>query len=216
MNSFICIQVNKVFYEKNNIILKDIHLSVNDKDKIVISGETGSGKTSFIQLLNRMNENYEGTILFKNNNIKDIQPEKLRSQILLLPQEAFLGKNKVQAALEIPFQFKIHHHKKMDTELLYFLMEKFLLDKKLLDKEVNQLSGGEKQRFALIRTLLLKPDILLLDEPSSALDEKTSNLIRDYLIYQYEKTVLCISHNIQWQKSFPNRFAIKNQRIEHL
>ena len=67
MNSFIHIQVKKVFYEKNNIILKDIHLSVNDKDKIVISGETGSGKTSFIQLLNRMNENYEGTILFKNN-----------------------------------------------------------------------------------------------------------------------------------------------------
>ncbi len=215
----LAIELSTLSYHEKDL-LKDTNLGVETGDKILIVGATGSGKTSLMHTLNLMNPHYEGHILFHGKDIKDYPPEELRYQIMEVMQEPWLEDMAVLEVLIEPWQYKIHHarsregyqspewQKKIDGLLLAFG-----LGKEILKAKSSKLSGGEKQRIALIRSLQFSPEILLLDEISSALDQKTSAIISKCLFENYQGTIIAISHDPLWQNSWHKIWEFEDGKI---
>ncbi len=164
----------KRLYHNDQTLAENIALQVHDAEKIVVTGVTGCGKSSLLKTFNLFNFDYDGDISFQDKKLSDYQPCQLRSDVIYLMQEPFLSEGIVSEILPEPFSFKCKKHLTLDENDILRLFDFFHLPKALLKKQVKQLSGGEKQRISLIQAFLLKPRILLLDEPSSALDSDTS------------------------------------------
>ncbi|MCB5278403.1 MAG: ATP-binding cassette domain-containing protein [Candidatus Cloacimonetes bacterium] len=208
------IMIKRLFYEDKDL-LSNVDLAVQPAERILIVGQTGQGKSSLLNTLNLMNQNYDGKILFEGKDLREYAPYELRSQICMVMQEPFLGEGTVRDILQEPFHFSANKHNqnpKREQQTLE-LFENFKLSASYLDKNTELLSGGEKQRIALIRILLLKPKILLLDEISSALDQKTSGIISDCIFKNYPGAVIAISHDPLWQERWQRSWKLENGKI---
>lgn len=141
------------------------------KGKITcIQGESGSGKSTMLKLLNKMLTCTAGDILYKDKNLKDYEAVDLRREVMMLPQVPAIFEGSILDNLKIGFQFadkSMPEEKEKYSEIL-----RYMGLHKELDGEASILSGGEKQRLAMARLILLEPEVYLLDEPSSALDNK--------------------------------------------
>ena len=135
-----------------------------------VVGESGAGKTSFLRLLNRMNEPDEGTIYYLGKPLETVHVIEHRRKVTMLSQTPLIVPGTVEENLQLGLQLTDRENGAA-KELLNAL-ETVLLDKKLSDN-AETLSGGEKQRLGLARLLLMKPEVHLLDEPTAALDEET-------------------------------------------
>ncbi len=196
-------------YHGERTLLRNVRLEIPEGGKVVLSGETGSGKTSLMHTLNRMNMGWDGKVRFKGEDIRDLNPMELRHRVIEVMQEPFLGRGKVREAIRIPFQFKINRSREIDPDRLKLLLHSFSLQESILDQSVDKLSGGEKQRIAMVRAMMLNPEVLLLDEPSSALDREISKRVLDFMLNKCSASVLCISHDPVWQDAFPLHYAIE-------
>lgn len=217
MDSQLSIKLNSLAW-KDKILLGETSLSVITGEKILIVGSTGSGKTSLLHTLNLMNPHYEGVILLDGKDIREHKPEELRARIMEVMQEPWLDDVTVREALLEPHAYGVHRKKgAFDPaawlETVTRLLDSFALDSSYLDKKSSQLSGGEKQRIALIRALQFEPEILLLDEISSALDSTTSGIISHCLFGSYPGTVIAISHDPLWQSSWQKIWRINGSRV---
>ena len=189
---------------QDKLLLRQVSLDIKSGEKILIVGPTGSGKTSLLHTLNLTNPGYDGHILFHGRDLREHKPEELRGQIMEVMQEPHLEEGSVESALLLPWSYKVHSRLgKPDLsafrEEALRLMENFGLDASYLEKDCGKLSGGEKQRVALIRAMQFRPEVLLLDEISSALDQTTSGIISDCLFNHYPGTIVAISHDPLWQ-----------------
>jgi len=166
------------------------------KNKVTsIVGESGSGKTTLLRLLNKMISCDEGEILFKGTNIYDINSIELRRQVVMLPQAPAIFPGTVKDNLLIGLRFS--EKPPVGDEKLYEILHMVHLSKNI-DEDAEKLSGGEKQRLALGRVILLNPEVFLLDEPSSALDEETAQLVIEKLVEytkQNSKTLVMVTHS---------------------
>ncbi len=216
---FLKIAISRLAYQ-DKLLFTDVELEVSKGDKILIVGATGSGKTSLLHTLNLMNPHYEGSILFEGVDIKTYKPEALRYRIMEVMQEPWLDDVTVLEALKEPWQYLVNHKRinsifntpEWDTKLQN-LLTSFGLESQLLDSKCSKLSGGEKQRVALIRSLQFDPEVLLLDEISSALDQKTSSIISQCLFNHYNGTIIAISHDHLWQNSWQKLWEVSDGRI---
>ncbi len=176
-------------------ILNIDNLQIERQKVTCIVGESGSGKTTLLRMLNKMITCDSGEILYNESPIANFDSIKLRREVVMLPQTPIIYEGSIKDNLLIGIDFS---EKKIpnDDELLVVL-KSIGIDKNLDDLPEN-LSGGEKQRLAIARVLLLKPEVLLLDEPSSALDEKNElniiSLITTY-IRDYDKTLIIVTHS---------------------
>jgi putative ABC transport system ATP-binding protein len=181
----------EVKYQK----LVDIpHLYIT-KGLTVLLGASGSGKTTVLKLLNKMISPTQGRILFYSNDLKQIHSVGHRRNVMMLSQNPAMFEGNIKDNLTIAFRFQAKEIP-VDEEL-YRILAKVQLDKGL-DTPVNQLSGGEKQRLALGRIFLLNPSVYLLDEPSSALDENTEDIIIKMVsehIKKADKSALMVTHS---------------------
>lgn len=204
------LNIKSLFYG-NKTILRDLELSVSRGERILIVGPTGAGKSSLLKTLNLMNLSYEGSISLAGKDLREHEPEVLRSRICLVMQEPFLEPGTVQEALDAPLHYHALHHRDLSgrDHRVKNLFKSFQLDPELLDQNSEKLSGGEKQRVALIRALQLNPEVLLLDEISSALDQKTSAVISDCVFNNYPGTVIAISHDPLWQDRWQRVWALE-------
>ncbi|MGB3939036.1 MAG: ATP-binding cassette domain-containing protein, partial [Candidatus Cloacimonas acidaminovorans] len=161
--------------------------------------------------LNLMNRNYEGEILFEGKNIVEYQPDILRSKICMVLQEPYLEDANVQEVLDLPLHYSSLKHRRLPDrqERIKNLFTAFQLSYEYLQKPTSQLSVGEKQRIALIRVLQLQPDILLLDEITSALDQKTSGIISECIFNNFAGTVIAISHDPLWQNLWQRNWVLE-------
>lgn len=170
------------------------HLEIPDGQVTCIVGESGSGKTTLLRLLNHLISYDEGDIFFCGQNVKDIDPVQLRRRVVMLPQTPviFPGNIKENLLAGLRFAEKLP----ASGNRLLEVMNLVHLGKEI-GEDASRLSGGEKQRLALARVLLLEPEVLLLDEPSSALDEETEKLVIEN-VYQYvksgKKTLVMVTH----------------------
>lgn len=137
-------------------------------------GGSGSGKTTVLKMLNKMLSPTQGQIRFKGQDLRQIPSVEHRRKVMMLSQNPSMFPGNIRDNLAIVYQFQ-ERPVPADEDLIAILSE-IQLDKEL-DMPVANLSGGEKQRLALARILLQNPGVYLLDEPSSALDDETEDVI---------------------------------------
>lgn len=207
---------NVFFINDNKAILKGINAVIDPGDYITIIGPSGSGKSTFLKLCCHLISPSKGTILYKNKSIMEHNPMELRKNIAYCFQTPYLFGETVMDNISFPYSMR---GIKVNSERLEELFLLFNLDKNYLEKNVKNLSGGEKQRIALIRTLLFKPEVLLLDEITSALDVDNTLIVENVMksLNQNGTTILWITHNPeQSKKNASKRLTIESGEIKSL
>jgi putative ABC transport system ATP-binding protein len=199
----------------DKVLLRDVDLSVQKGDRVLIVGATGSGKSSLLNSLNLMNYSYEGSITLSGKDIRALRPEALRARICMVMQEPWLDPGTVMDALDEPLHYAARKHNPFPhrERRVKELLSAFRLPEGILEQSTEKLSGGEKQRVALVRALQLDPEILLLDEISSALDQHTSGIISDCIFNNYPGTVIAISHDPLWQNRWQRVWSIRDGMV---
>ncbi|WDP83888.1 MAG: ABC transporter ATP-binding protein [Desulfobacter sp.] len=186
-------------YDQPLLVLKNIHMDISPGMRIGITGPPGSGKTSLIQLIPRLYDPDQGKIFLDGVNLKDLDPENLRAQIALMPQEPFL------------FSGTIKENILMGRDINRATLEKIIRVcglKTTIEQMPDQintlvgergvtLSGGQKQRVALARTLVEPKPVILLDDPVSQVDTQTAQgLISGIYQMNTEATMILVSHRL--------------------
>lgn len=172
-------------------ILQDISFSFYQNQIYTILGPSGSGKSSLLRLLNRLDDHSSGEIMYDGDNINLYPVCELRKKIGYLFQTPYLFETTVRDNF-------LFVDKKISTEQMTDLLAKVHLSKEMLDNSVEKLSVGEKQRVAFARMLLTKPDILLLDEPTSALDPSITESLEQFIqeiTVKENLTTIIVTHN---------------------
>lgn len=169
----------------------------------VLLGPSGSGKTTVLRMLNKMISPTEGRILYDGKDLKQLESVEHRRNVMMLSQTPAIFEGTIRDNLTIAFQFQ--EKEIPGDEELASILSKVQLNKEL-ETCANQLSGGEKQRLALARVFLCNPDVYILDEPSSALDDETEDTIISMVsehIRQTGKSVVMVTHS----KPIAEKFA---------
>lgn len=199
------LRFKNVSYRANDtMLLNNLNLSINEGDFISISGPSGSGKSTFFKLTNHLISPGSGEIIYRNKNIMEYDPVHLRKKICLCSQMPYLFGDRVLDNLLFPFlQRKLAINMDLVNKYLSFLN----LDESILHKNPKNLSGGEKQRIAIIRAIATKPDILLLDEVTSALDEANTSAVEELIkkLNSNGVTILWITHDSSQYQRLGNR-----------
>ena len=199
-------------YDKKGLdIIKDLSFSVNKGEIYSILGGNGTGKTTTLSLINRLNKPYRGTIKINDKNINNLSSKELYdSNVITLPQNPqsiFVEKTLKEDLIEV-FQGK-NIDKEEILEKIRAITD-FLEISNLLGMHPYDLSGGEQQRAALGKILLLEPKILLLDEPTKGIDNFFKERLGRYLKELCNKgmTVIMVSHDIEFCAKFSTRCAM--------
>lgn len=167
-----------------------------------IVGESGSGKTTILKLLNHLLSCDRGRVLFKEEDIKTLDPVELRRAVVMLPQTPLIFPGTIKDNLLLGLQFG--GKPLPGDDALVSILAKMSLKKELTDSAV-ELSGGEKQRLAICRLMLMDPEVLLLDEPTSALDDKMEDAVMDLLVsyaQTEQKTLILITHSRELARKY--------------
>lgn len=174
--------VNFYFKDAQELVLKNISFTVNPGETVAIIGSTGSGKSTIINLIERLFDTKEGEILIDDINIKDMKLEDLRNILGYIPQKGSLFKGNISSNIKYDNTYISDESmiKAADiSQSMNFISEK----EKGFESEVAQggtnLSGGQKQRISIARALAKNPKIVLFDDSFSALDPKTDLIIRN-------------------------------------
>ena len=170
-------------------------LDIPGKKTTCVVGESGSGKTTLLRLLNNLISADEGDILFRNKSINTYNPIELRRRVVMLPQLPAVFSGTIKENLLIGLKFS---EKQPPSEQKLCDVMKMVHLLKELDQDADKLSGGEKQRLALARVILMDPEVYLLDEPSSSLDEKTEQFVIEKLVEhtrQNGRTLIMVTHS---------------------
>lgn len=212
MNSINILSVNnlsKTYHSLNGetIAIENVSFNINEGDFISIVGPSGCGKSTILNIISGLDKEYKGNVnISENITIGYMFQNDTLFEWLTILDNALLG-------------LKIS--KKLDKENKNYvinLLKKYNLYE-FKDKYPSNLSGGMKQRVALIRTLATKPDILLLDEPFSALDYQTRLKVSDdvfNIIKSENKTVLMVTHDISEAISMSNKIIVLSNRPSYI
>lgn len=183
------------FKANDNLILNDINLSVEEGEFVTITGPSGSGKSTLLKIMASMISQTAGSIAYQGKRLEEYDPIAYRKEVSYCFQTAVLFGKTVQENLSFPYEIR---QEAFNSEKAVAYLMKVGLNKTYLKKNINDLSGGEKQRIALVRNLLITPKVLLLDEVTSALDAENQLIIR-HLIREMNQTegitVLWVTHN---------------------
>lgn len=182
----------------------------------LIFGESGSGKTTLLKTINMLIKPDSGDIRYDQKSILSLNAFEWRKRCILAKQSGFFFEKTPIETIRMPFFFKAHKDKKMDERKLFAMAEELNINKDILNKDSTNLSGGEKQRIAIIRAMLLEPEILLFDEPTSSLDEETQNRTFN-LIKNYSKNRICIivSHSSKAANFADRTFLIEDEVLKY-
>jgi putative ABC transport system ATP-binding protein len=196
------------FVSDGKVILDDITYSLDEGEFLSITGPSGSGKSTLLKIIATILSRSEGDIRYNGKSLDDYEPTEYRKEVSYTFQTPVLFGKTVRDNLAFPYEIR---KKEFDEKKAVSYLESVGLPKEYLDKEINTLSGGEKQRVALIRNVLFQPKILLLDEVTSALDEANRQIIWKWLHEmraQSDMTIIMVSHNEE-----ESRLADKNINI---
>ncbi len=185
-------------------VLKGINLKVEKGDIIAIIGPSGCGKSTFLRCLNMIEAPTSGSIIFEGEDItkKDVDLSRVRAKIGMVFQQFNLFSNLtvLQNIILAPVELKLMTEKEAIKKAKELLEKIELLDKK--DYYPEELSGGQSQRVAIIRSLIMNPDIILFDEPTSALDPEMVGEVLDLIkkITDSGITSIIVSHEMNFIK----------------
>ena len=179
----------------NRSIVENFSMRIEPGQRVHLQGRSGSGKTTLLRCVLGFVAPQEGAVRIEGELLNGRSVWGLRRRMAYVPQEPNLGTGSVREAFERPFHYHANAHLKGNLKRVEELMERFLLSPELLDKDITTISGGEKQRAALIMGALLDRSIFLLDEPTSALDKAGKKAVGDYLKSREDIAVLFATHD---------------------
>jgi putative ABC transport system ATP-binding protein len=177
-------------------ILKNINGIFPEGKITTLVGPSGAGKSTLFRMCNGLSSPDSGEILIKERSINDYDPVTLRRNIGTALQSATMIKGSVLENLELPLTLQ---GKKIDLDRAEELLDDVGLDKSFLDRHAKDLSGGQRQKLSIARTLVNKPKILLLDEITSSLDRVSQQDIEELIEKvnkKYGTTMIWITHNL--------------------
>jgi iron complex transport system ATP-binding protein len=197
--------------EENSYVLKNINISIGEKQFISIHGPNGSGKTTLLKLISGIMQPQKGGIELFGNPLSSYKPKDLAKRIAFVAQKVdpvfAYSVYEVVAMGRTPYLNIIGIESKTDREMIHDTLEMMGLNH-LADKCINSVSGGEAQRAFIARALVQEPEIILLDEPSSHLDLKHQVEIYDILSKLNEeddKTIITVSHDLNLSGIYTHR-----------
>lgn len=194
----------------SQVVLDKINLEIESGKKYAIVGHSGSGKTSIVNLLCKFYLPTSGTISIDGQNIQEFDDYSFREHIGLVSQEDLLFQTSIEENIRYGNWEKTDDEMEKVTGLLDLQTNRTLTDK----TDAHLLSGGQKQRVAIARGLLRGPDLLILDESTSALDSESENKILQILgKYYNKKTVILISHRLSAVKHVDIVYCLSGGKI---
>lgn len=194
-------------------VLQNFSTEIKEGDKVIIVGRSGIGKTTLFRLLLGFEVPENGTIFFNDQLLDHQRIWELRRKVAYVSQDLNIGNGNVKAFLEDTLSIKANIQYKESLEAdLNKLLDYFELPYSILTKDIDGLSGGEKQRIAIINALILKRKIFFLDEITSALDKNLKVKTMDYFFQNLEFTILSISHD----NYMPRNVEIKTIKLENV
>ena len=210
-------------YEKNSFSKKDvldkINIEINKGDKIGIIGKSGSGKSTFIDLVLGLLEPGEGRIIIDNKNLNDIK-KSWQKNIGCVPQEVFI----LDKSLAENIAFGINKNEIDKKKLFVAITQANLNDlvsslkfgvNTILGEKGSRISGGQRQRLGIARALYNQPELLIFDEATNSLDEKNEYFIIEEIFSNYQdKTIIFVSHNLLNLRHCKKILQIKDKKIE--
>jgi len=196
-------------------VLRGLCLRVVGGEKVAITGASGSGKTTVLRCIMGLTPWQEGQVRVFGQTVTGHSVWHLRPRMAYVAQEPDLGRGPVREVIERPFGYKANAALRGNLARLDELMGRFNLSTGLLDKQMPALSGGEKQRIALVSAILLGRDVILLDEASSALDKANKKAVGEYLHGAEDVTVLSVSHDTEWT-DFSERIVSLDEEGDNL
>lgn len=179
---------------ENDTIVDSVSLRISEAEVLAIIGPSGSGKSSFLRMLNRLDEPADGTVFLDGTDYREIDPQELRQRIGLIPQEPALQPGSVRENVAVSDQV---HDDPIDEQRVTALLDRMQLSG-YEGRNIEDLSGGERQRVAIARALYVDPKVLLLDEPTSHLDAETEMQIEQLigeLIREDNLTCILVTHD---------------------
>jgi putative ABC transport system ATP-binding protein len=162
-------------------LLRGICVGVSSGDRVALTGPSGSGKTVLLRALAHLDPHDEGSIEWQGRPLRAEAIPAYRKEVVYLHQRPALFEGTVEDNLKYPFTLKSHRGKRFDRSKVASILETLQRDGAFLGKSSRDLSGGEAQIVALIRSLQLDPTILLLDEPTASLDRATAEAVEGLL-----------------------------------
>ncbi len=192
-------------------LLEQTGLLVSPGDKVVIRGPSGCGKSSLLKTVIGALP-FSGRLSVNGVELQAKTAAEIRSRIAFIDQEPALGAERVREALFLPFTYKAHQHRRPNEELVHQTLKQLRLDPRILSSESKRISGGEKQRIAIARALLLGKTIFIADEITSALDPESKQAVMDEL-FRPEVTILSVSHDPDWILACSRTVEFQNRKL---
>ncbi|WP_436937408.1 ABC transporter ATP-binding protein [Staphylococcus xylosus] len=210
------VDINRHFKngDEENHILKDINININEGEFIAIMGPSGSGKSTLINILGFIDRGYQGDYFFNGENYKktsDNQLSDIRNKTVGFVFQNFklIQNNTILENVSIPLVYAGIGSQERKQRVTNTLHDVGLYDKENLVP--NKLSGGQQQRVAIARAIINKPKFIIADEPTGALDSKTSKDIMELFMKlnkEYNTTMIMVTHD--------RKVADKADRIIHI
>ena len=205
-------------YNKDNLIFEKLNLEIHKNEKIGIFGNSGDGKSTFLDLLVGMND-FEGEILVDGISIKK-GLESWSKKFCYIPQKVYLLDNTIKKNICFGIADEEINIEKLNLAVEVAQLSKFIsrleqgLDT-IIGEDGSRISGGQRQRIGLARAIYRDPEILIMDESTSSLDEQTSEqIMRQVLQLSQNLTLIVVSHNKKVFEGLDKVYQIKNREIK--
>jgi putative ABC transport system ATP-binding protein len=178
-------------------ILERVCFEITEGERVAFYGRSGSGKSTVLTSIVGAHIPRSGTVYFNGTAVDQTSVQKVRRCVSFIGQEPVLGAETIREALLIPFTYRANRGKVPSEEIIAETLQSLQLNLDILDRDAALVSGGEKQRIAIARALLLEKKIFLLDEITSALDVESKRAVLG-LFTRKEYTIVSVSHDPDW------------------
>ena len=195
---------NISYVVKDKSIIRDVSLSINEGDYLTIVGPSGSGKSTLLKLCSDLISPTSGSITYNGRDLSTIDPESYRKEVGYCFQRPYLFAKTVRRNILFPYDIRSMEPDMIRIKYLFDLLH---MPIEYLERRNDELSGGEMQRICLIRSLIFKPKVLLLDEVTSALDSVNTAIVEQVIdeLHKNEMTIISITHSEEQSLRMANR-----------
>ncbi|WP_239254037.1 ABC transporter ATP-binding protein [Listeria ilorinensis] len=202
------------YKSKDEAILNNINYAFETGYFYTVVGSSGSGKTTFLSLAGGLDTQKEGDIYFKGRSLREIGLQNYRNQCVSIVFQSYNLLPYMTALQNVTTAMEITKNKKPDNKAYALeMLKKVGIDEKMARQKVLTLSGGQQQRVSIARALCCETDLIVADEPTGNLDERTSkevvNLIKD-LAHKEDKCVIMVTHDPEIASVSDVKLTLKN------
>ena len=218
--NFESIEAKNIFfsYKKEESILEDINIKIRKNSKILLKGKSGSGKSTFLDILCGLQEPKKGEIYINGIKANEIDKKKLLSKISYVSQTPILMDNDLIGNIALGKDKDYNLDRILKILKIVQLEDFFLKTNNSLDKKIGEkgslISGGQKQRISIARALYFEPQILILDEATNSIDYETEMKVIKNIINEYpDLTIIKVSHTKNNYDDLFEKFYLKNKKL---